>query len=542
MKIIFRFNCIVLLALFLLPAHVYSESISSRGFGNIKWNEPKCNYHLLCSDTMCSDNAPKETLFGIKLHSIWYYFEQEKLTKITFLTTDLDNIETSKLNKNEIISILDKYLGYNNRIDDKWFFDGMLIRFTPGHIINVKYYGDELNKYRELYANADQIIKDLKNQKISHIDPDILLNMYGDPNIGFNWYERNIINKYLLDSGISKKQIAAQVLKAVKERLLFSGNSNLISLRIFLDQGIICYQDLLPIYSEAINLNPTDDVKGGYVSVLIGTGTKSNQQVAYSFIKEQLGINLCLAHYFVYRLMNLGKYEEAIYYGEKYLDSNCVREKANAQLHLIKAYFKNKNVNQAYNASINCIKSTDNKVCRLRKAGLAIELGKYDEAIKDFEALYYNKGLGYGLCAEIARLFAFSSDPKINNGMLAVKYAEKAKKRYYYLQNKGAKWAEAPYYEYIILDTLAAAYAAVHNFEKAVEFQNQAINKYSDGSSIKITCWASQTYINRFKKDVIKNKATLTDMRDRLTLYKDKQVFLDNNYLSNLLELFFQIS
>ena len=74
-------------------------------------------------------------------------------------------------------------------------------------------------------------------------------------------------------------------------------------------------------------------------------------------------------------------------------------------------------------------------------------------------ALYFN---------DLAWSLATNPDPAFRDGPRAVELATKA--------NELSEWKDSAY-----LDTIAAAYAVTGNFEKAVEYQKQAVEKMNDG-------------------------------------------------------------
>jgi tetratricopeptide (TPR) repeat protein len=88
---------------------------------------------------------------------------------------------------------------------------------------------------------------------------------------------------------------------------------------------------------------------------------------------------------------------------------------------------------------------------------------KFDKALKDIEAALMNEAHVPGLHMNLARVLATAPDPKLRDGKRALEEAKQAIEM--------IKYRDGRY-----LDTLAAAYAEVGEFDKAVESQQKAID------------------------------------------------------------------
>lgn len=119
-----------------------------------------------------------------------------------------------------------------------------------------------------------------------------------------------------------------------------------------------------------------------------------------------------------------------------------------------------------------------------------IRTKKFDKALQDIKNCMKEESKVPALHMNMARVLATAPDEKLRDGKKAVEFAKKAVDM--------IKWRDGRY-----LDTLAAAYAEIGDFDKAVEVQQQAIDD----------------------ADFMKDEGE--DARKRLKLYRDKKPFRD---------------
>ena len=129
-------------------------------------------------------------------------------------------------------------------------------------------------------------------------------------------------------------------------------------------------------------------------------------------------------------------------------------------------YEFNKQSNKAIEKFSEAIANSDKKDFRLyRHRGDAyLNVGKHAEAIKDYEEAYKLKSDDSGLLNNFAWVLATSPDDKLRNGKRSIEMGLKA------CQLTGFEQAH-------ILSTLAAGYAETGDFENALKYSAQAVER-----------------------------------------------------------------
>lgn len=154
-------------------------------------------------------------------------------------------------------------------------------------------------------------------------------------------------------------------------------------------------------------------------------------------------------------------------------------------------YLKRKDYDKAIEEFTAIIDSNPNYFFALyNRSECYVRTRKFAPAIKDIEAALQNEAKVPGLHMNLARALATSPDEKLRDGKRALEEAKKAVEMIKYRDGR-------------FLDTLAAAYAEVGEFDKAIETQQKAIDD----------------------PEFMKEEGD--DARKRLKLYRDKKPFRD---------------